>query len=172
MYINDEALIYKHYENLYYAITKKNGKIILKNFYFKEKYPQIKSFFFANYEYDKEVFKKSENKNHTQLITEYIEIESIISLNKLTSNILLLQYIFDYCIGYKIQINEIWFFLENLLKKEDIINIQEIYIFLNIILFSNENNKYINNEKEIINKIKDILIELNPHHKNYIYNLL
>ena len=44
----DEAIIYKNYENLYYAITKNNGKLILKDLYFKEHYPLIKSFFMKN----------------------------------------------------------------------------------------------------------------------------
>jgi hypothetical protein len=108
MFIQDEALIYHHQESLYYAITKKHGKLILKNIYFKDRYPCIKSFYYVSYEYTEEVMQKSNYINAVVLSIMSMELDYIIPLQDLGDEILLFIKIFNYCIEFKISIESIY----------------------------------------------------------------
>lgn len=178
MFVQDEALIYKQYESLYYAITKKNGKIILKHYYFQESYPSIKSFFFVNYEYSDYQFKQAENKNMTSLIIQNMELDYIVPLSLIGEVALLFQYIFDYCIEYKVDIKNIWddlffsfhqnskdkidfnFFIFNLLFSLSIVDVEDFVL--------DKNNENINYKNNIIN----ILVGHNPQHNRYIKKIM
>jgi hypothetical protein len=176
MFIEDQALVYKQYDCLYYALTKNNGKIILKNYYFKEKYPEIKSFFFVIYEYDSYVFKQVENKNTTSLTIQNIELDYIVPLKLIGSSIFLFQYVFNYCIDYKVEINDIWDQLF-LFFNNDFYQEKDCYVCIYNILYQlgilETQDNYI--EKNYIYYKKAILeglIKINHNHFSYLNKIL
>ena len=172
MFIQDEALIYKQYDCLYYAITKNNGKLILKHFYFQDAYPEIKSFFFVNYEYNAYQYHKAESLNYSSLAIQNMELEYIVSLKNIGSTILLFQYIFNYCINYKITIDDIWnklflFFHNNY---TEINTYQFIYnLLIDLHIAEDDFPKKIEDSIDWYKKtIIDTLVSLNPKHTQYI----
>ncbi len=177
MFIQDDALIYKQKDNLYYSITKQHGKIILKHLYFQEHYPSIKSFFFVSYEYSTHQLKKSENKNQTSLNIQNMELEYIASLNYIAPTILLFQYIFDYCFEYKIPIQDIFEELLLFFKQDtnDLKSYNFIYLLIKKLFLLEEyqvNNKKIIDINYFKNNIEETLIKLNPTHIIYIKEII
>jgi hypothetical protein len=177
MYIQDESLIYKQHDCLYYALTKKNGKMILKHYYFKEAYPAIKSFFFVTYEYDNYLFKQAENKNTTSLVIQNMELDFIVPLQLIGSSILLFQYVFNYCIDYKIEIGSMWDDLSTLFKNElaterDYLFCMSRLLFQLGVLEEEYNASFFDIDsiqKEGYKKIiLDALIKINPSHFQYL----
>jgi hypothetical protein len=179
MFIQDEALIYKQYDFLYYAITKQNGKMILKQYYFKESYPEIKSLFFVVYEYDSYLFRKANNNNATSLMIQNMDLDYIVPLKSIGSSILLFQYIFNYCIDYKIDIVSIWnqlsIFFRNDLKDE-----LDCYYFIYYLLYQlgvlEIEHNFINRDNLSVlyykNLILQSLIKMNPNHIVYLNKII
>lgn len=170
MYKNDFAFIYKQKENLLFAISKKYGKIIIKNDYFYNFYQEIKSFFFINFEFNTVDMHQIQNTEKIILKKSYIQIETIISINTISKNIHQFVYILDHCILCKMPTKNIfniieYFFnnIKNILtdneKENSFYELYE-YIFIELNLI----------EKKIYQKkiIAETLIELFPYDSNQI----
>lgn len=176
MFIEDQSLVYKQYDCLYYALTKKNGKMILKNYYFKEQYPKIKSFFFVTYEYDSYLFKQAENKNATSLTIQNIELDYIVPLKLIGSSIFLFQYVFNYCIDYKIEIKDIWnevfVFLKNDFSQEKDCYVCIYNILYQLGILECQNNYIEKNDIYYKKIILEGLIKINPNHLTYLNKII
>lgn len=179
MLIQDYALIYKKNNTLYYAISKKNGKIILKNNFSPLTGFDSHAFFFLYYDYLSSKYQSMKIKNDITLPTEDFMLDYINSCDSVYIFIPIFIFIFDYYIEYREPIDHFFEQLKKCFQKKN--NKYECTAFLFDLLFylqvfsEEETDNYLKEKDNILffNKdrltlIKHIFLKDHPFKGKYI----
>lgn len=180
MIIQDYALIYRKNNNLYYAISKKNGKIILKNNFSKTANFETDAFYFVYYDYLLSNYKLMQFRNNGILDTEDFTLDFVSFCNNSYLFNRLFCYIFDLHIKHNLSIDQYFTKLvtvyqkEHTTKKEIFSFIFDLFIYLQLCSSDEIHNFLIILEKSSFLDIKEFLkkicLDNNPSHQKLIHD--
>jgi hypothetical protein len=172
MLIRDVALIYKKKQGLYYAISQKQGKIILSHKYFVFEEAISNSYFFVEYEYLEYDYQVMVNQNKVILKVQDMALLAMLSYQSSWYRlILILNFLFDYFLEY---LQDVIFFKEfyrffsvQTVEKKELIE----FIFMLFKTLQIISDEEVEKDQDIFFLIKKKYLERAPFLKNYIESI-